>query len=85
MLVERTALTSHKGEQGRVYSNWSQNAHRRNGRAPRPSPGLHRLRMELLLKDEVRLSYALRGAKDNPEIESFPGSSKAGRVGHSRG
>ena len=26
---------------------------------------------QLLLKDDVRLSYALRGAKDNPWMESF--------------
>ena len=26
---------------------------------------------QLLLRDRVRLSYALRGAKDNPEMESF--------------
>jgi putative transposase len=26
---------------------------------------------QLLLKDEVRISYALRGAKDNPEMEAF--------------
>jgi len=26
---------------------------------------------QLLLKDEVRLSYALNGAKDNPQMESF--------------
>jgi putative transposase len=26
---------------------------------------------QLLLKDKVRLSYALDGAKDNPEMESF--------------
>jgi hypothetical protein len=26
---------------------------------------------QLLLDDRVRLSYALRGAKDNPQIESF--------------
>jgi len=26
---------------------------------------------QLLLKDGVRLSYALRGFKDNPEMESF--------------
>jgi transposase InsO family protein len=26
---------------------------------------------QLLLEDEVRLSYALRGAKDNPEMEAF--------------
>jgi transposase InsO family protein len=26
---------------------------------------------QLLLRDEVRISYALRGAKDNPEMEAF--------------
>ena len=26
---------------------------------------------QLLLEDELRLSYALRGAKDNPEMEAF--------------
>ena len=26
---------------------------------------------QLLLKDDVRLSYTLRGFKDNPEMESF--------------
>lgn len=31
---------------------------------------------QLLLKDEVRLSYALQGAKDNPEMESFNGRFK---------
>ena len=31
---------------------------------------------QLLLKDKVRLSYALRGAKDNPEMESFNGHFK---------
>jgi transposase InsO family protein len=31
---------------------------------------------QLLLKDELRLSYALRGAKDNPEMESFHGRFK---------
>jgi transposase InsO family protein len=31
---------------------------------------------QLLLKDGVRLSYALRGAKDNPEMESFNGHFK---------
>ena len=31
---------------------------------------------QLLLKDEVRLSYALGGAKDNPEMESFIGRFK---------
>jgi putative transposase len=30
----------------------------------------------LLVKDKVRLSYALRGAKDNPEMESFNGHFK---------
>lgn len=36
---------------------------------------------QLLLKDELRLSYALRGAKDNPEMESFNGRFKT--EGHS--
>jgi putative transposase len=31
---------------------------------------------QLLLKDEVRLSYALQGFKDNPEMESFIGHFK---------
>jgi len=31
---------------------------------------------QLLLKDDVRLSYALRGAKDNPQMESFNGHFK---------
>ena len=31
---------------------------------------------QLLLKDKARLSYALRGAKDNPEMESFNGRFK---------
>jgi transposase InsO family protein len=31
---------------------------------------------QLLLKDRLRLSYALRGAKDNPEMESFNGRFK---------
>ena len=31
---------------------------------------------QLLLKDKVRLSYALDGAKDNPEMESFNGRFK---------
>lgn len=31
---------------------------------------------QLLLSDEVRLSYALEGAKDNPEMESFTGRFK---------
>ena len=31
---------------------------------------------QLLLEDQVRLSYALRGAKDNPEMESFNGHFK---------
>lgn len=31
---------------------------------------------QLLLKDELRLSYALGGAKDNPEMESFNGHFK---------
>jgi putative transposase len=31
---------------------------------------------QLLLKDELRLSYALRGAKDNPAMESFNGRFK---------
>ena len=36
---------------------------------------------QLLLDDAVRLSYALRGAKDNPEMESFNGRFKT--EGHS--
>jgi len=36
---------------------------------------------QLLLKDELRLSYALGGAKDNPEMESFNGRFKT--EGHS--
>jgi putative transposase len=36
---------------------------------------------QLLLKDDVRVSYALRGAKDNPEMESFNGRFKT--EGHS--
>lgn len=31
---------------------------------------------QLLLEDRVRLSYALRGARDNPQIESFNGHFK---------
>jgi len=31
---------------------------------------------QVLVKDEVRLSYALNGAKDNPEMESFNGRFK---------
>ncbi len=36
---------------------------------------------QLLLKDRSRLSYALGGAKDNPEMESFNGRFKG--EGHS--
>ncbi len=36
---------------------------------------------QLLLKDRSRLSYALRGVKDNPEMESFNGRFKG--EGHS--
>jgi putative transposase len=36
---------------------------------------------QLLLKDSLRISYALRGAKDNPEMESFNGRFKT--EGHS--
>lgn len=36
---------------------------------------------QLLLKDGLRVSYALRGAKDNPEMESFNGRFKT--EGHS--
>jgi len=36
---------------------------------------------QLLLKDRSRLSYALRGARDNPEMESFNGRFKS--EGHS--
>ncbi len=36
---------------------------------------------QLLLQDKSRLSYALRGAKDNPEMESFNGRFKS--EGHS--
>jgi transposase InsO family protein len=36
---------------------------------------------QLLLKDRSRLSYALRGARDNPEMESFNGHFKG--EGHS--
>jgi transposase InsO family protein len=36
----------------------------------------YRWTSQLLLKDEVRLSYALGGAKDNPEMESFNGRFK---------
>jgi putative transposase len=36
---------------------------------------------QLLLKDKLRLSYALGGAKDNPEMESFNGRFKT--EGHS--
>lgn len=36
---------------------------------------------QLLLKDRLRVSYALRGAKDNPEMESFNGHFKP--EGHS--
>ncbi len=32
---------------------------------------------QLLLKDKSRLSYALRGARDNPEMESFNGRFKS--------
>ena len=35
----------------------------------------------LLLKDKLRISYALRGAKDNPEMEAFNGRFKT--EGHS--
>lgn len=31
---------------------------------------------QLMIKDEVRLSYAINGAKDNPEMESFNGRFK---------
>jgi transposase InsO family protein len=31
---------------------------------------------QLLLRDKVRLSYALDGARDNPEMESFNGHFK---------
>jgi putative transposase len=31
---------------------------------------------QLVLADQVRLSYALNGAKDNPEMESFNGRFK---------
>ena len=31
---------------------------------------------QLLTDDDVRISYALRGARDNPEIESFHGRFK---------
>ena len=41
----------------------------------------YRWTSQLLLKDELRLSYALGGAKDNPEMESFNGHFKAD--GHS--
>jgi putative transposase len=36
---------------------------------------------QIILKDQLRLSYALRGAKDNPEMESFNSRFKA--EGHS--
>ena len=36
---------------------------------------------QLLSKDGLRVSYALRGAKDNPEMESFNGRFKT--EGHS--
>ena len=36
---------------------------------------------QLLRRDRVRLSYALNGAKDNPEMESFNGRFKT--EGHS--
>jgi len=36
----------------------------------------HRWTGQLLLEDRVRLSYALNGAKDNPEMESFNGRFK---------
>jgi len=36
---------------------------------------------QILMKDQLRLSYALRGAKDNPEMESFHSRFKA--EGHS--
>ena len=36
----------------------------------------YRWTSRLLLKDQVRVSYALGGAKDNPEIESFNGRFK---------
>lgn len=36
----------------------------------------YRWTSRLLLKDEVRVSYALGGAKDNPEMESFNGRFK---------
>jgi len=41
----------------------------------------YRWTSQLLLKDELRLSYALGGAKDNPEMESFNGRFKT--EGHS--
>jgi len=36
----------------------------------------YRWTSQLLLKDDVRVSYALGGAKDNPEMESFNGRFK---------
>ena len=36
----------------------------------------YRWTSQLLLKDGVRLSYALNGARDNPEMESFNGRFK---------
>ena len=36
----------------------------------------HAWTAQLLLKDGVRISYALRGARDNPEMESFFGRFK---------
>ena len=36
----------------------------------------YRWTWQLLIEDELRLSYALRGAKDNPEMESFNGRFK---------
>ena len=41
----------------------------------------HAWTAQLLLEDSLRLSYALRGAKDNPEMESFNSRFKA--EGHS--
>ncbi|MFO7743316.1 MAG: integrase core domain-containing protein, partial [Anaerolineae bacterium] len=41
----------------------------------------YRWTAQLLLEDGLQMSYALRGAKDNPEMESFNGHFKG--EGHS--
>jgi transposase InsO family protein len=39
----------------------------------------YRWTSQLLLKDDLRIFYALGGAKDNPEMESFNGQFKTER------